>query len=102
MSASLPGQRPYSSLQDDPSLPILQGALGPTQAVIIHLGKGWGHYSEGSSRTACFGSFLRTPGTSHLRAGGGGAELVGISLSAEDICFDGSKDPGGTVLKAKK
>jgi hypothetical protein len=29
-------------------------------------------------------------------------ELVGISLFAQDICFEGSKDPGGNVLKAKK
>lgn len=40
--------------------------------------------------------------TSHLRVEGGGTGLVGISLFAEDICFEGSKDPGGTVLKAKK
>ena len=48
-------QHPYSSLEDNPSLPILWGALAPTQAVIINLGKGWGHSSEGSSRVACFG-----------------------------------------------
>lgn len=55
VSVSLPGQHPYSSLEDDPSLPILQGALAPAQAMIIQLGKGWGHSSEGSSRIACFG-----------------------------------------------
>ena len=55
VSVSLPGQHPYSSLEDDPSLLILQGALAPAQAVIIQLGKGWGHSSEGSSRIACFG-----------------------------------------------
>lgn len=51
---------------------------------------------------ACFGVLPVPPVTSHLRVGGRGAELVEISLFAEDICFEGSKDPGGTVLKAKK
>lgn len=99
---SLVKQHPHSSLEDDPSLPILWGALTPTQPVIVNLGKGWGHSSEGSGRVACFGilpvHFRGFSPTCCKRRGW----TVGISLSAEDICFEGSKDPGGTVLKAKK
>lgn len=93
-----------SAFPEDDRL-ILQGALAPAPSALINLGKAWVTLLKARAGLAgwrALASFLCPPVTSHLRVGGGGAELVEISLFAEDICFEGSKDPGGTVLKAKQ
>lgn len=98
-SVSLPAWHPHSSPDDASPLLIPQGALAPARSVIINRGEARGHRSVPK---VAQGTSPRTPVASHLCVGGGGAELVGSRSLQKTSAPRAVKDPGGTVLKAKK